>query len=182
MILFFGPPGSGKSVQGQMLAARRGWRWISGGQLLRDTHDIDILRTINSGNLVDSDQMNKIIADALQRATDIEHVILDGYPRTLDQAQWLTENLPEHERSVSLVILLVVPKYEIDRRIELRGRLDDTTEAVNTRLETYRQATNLIINYFTDKQVPIAHVDADGTVDEVYDRIQTEINTVIGQK
>ena len=63
MIIFFGPAGSGKSVQGQILAARQGWRWLSTGQLLRDTHDVSVLQTMQAGKLVNpaTDRITAII-------------------------------------------------------------------------------------------------------------------------
>lgn len=182
MILFFGPAGSGKSVQGQILGARPGWRWISTGELLRDTHDPDISRTINAGNLISSDQMNKVITEALQQAIDIKHVVLDGYPRKIEQAQWLVENLPKHERSISLAIVLIVPRIDIDRRMALRGRLDDTLEAIDKRLNVYRQTTSQILAYLAEQHVPVVQVDASGTIDQVHDKIQAQIDAVVANK
>src|SRR5690348_17317086 len=113
MILFFGPAGAGKSVQGQMLAARNGWRWLSTGQLLRDTHDSELFKEMQTGKLVSSDKVNKLMGEALKRAKDIDHVILDGYPRELSQAKWLVDHEPEHERSIQVVIVLEVPRSEL---------------------------------------------------------------------
>ena len=61
MIIFFGPAGAGKSVQGQILAARHGWRWLSTGQLLRDTHDAEVLKKMASGELIDDEITNKVM-------------------------------------------------------------------------------------------------------------------------
>ena len=63
MIVFFGPAGAGKSVQGQMLAARNGWRWLSAGQLLRDTRDPELFAQMRTGGLVDPEKVNKTIAE-----------------------------------------------------------------------------------------------------------------------
>ena len=81
MIVFFGPAGAGKSVQGQMLAARNGWRWLSAGQLLRDTRDPELFAQMRTGGLVNPEKVNKLIGEALGRAKDIDRVVLDGYPR-----------------------------------------------------------------------------------------------------
>ena len=70
MIVFFGPAGAGKSVQGQMLAARNGWRWLSAGQLLRDTRDPELFAQMRTGGLVDPEKVNKLIGEALDRAKD----------------------------------------------------------------------------------------------------------------
>lgn len=177
MILFFGPPGSGKSVQGQILAARHNWRWISAGQLLRDTHDIELLKIANEGNLVESSKIKELVGAALTRAKDIDHMILDGYPRQLDQAQWLVETLPQHERSVILVVVLNVPKNELKVRLKVRGRSDDETEAIEKRFKLYESETLPILEYLSKKNIPIKYIDGTGSVDQVHNRIEVEIKT-----
>jgi adenylate kinase len=175
MIVFFGPAGAGKSVQGQMLAARQGWRWLSAGQLLRDTHDIELIKEMQTGQLVNTEKVNELMGDALKRAKKIDRVILDGFPRELSQAKWLTATQPEHQRSIGLVIVLEVPRSELLKRIEVRGRVDDTPEAVDERLKIYRTEMYPILSYFTEQGVNIAHIDGTGTVGQVHDRIMEEL-------
>lgn len=175
MIIFFGPAGAGKSVQGQLLAARNNWRWISAGQLLRDTHDIELIKEMQTGKLVSPEKINALMGDALKRAKKIDRVILDGYPRQLSQAKWLVENQPEHQRSIALVIVLEVPRSELLKRIEVRGRVDDTPEAVDERLKIYRTEIYPILTYLTEQGVNIAHIDGTGTVGQVHDRIMDEL-------
>lgn len=175
MIVFFGPAGAGKSVQGQLLAARNGWRWLSAGQLLRDTHDIELIREMQTGSLVDPVKVNELMGDALKRAKNIDRVILDGFPRQLSQAQWLIESQPEHERSIALVIVMEVPRAELLKRLEVRGRVDDTAEAIDERLRIYRTEIYPILTYLTEQGVRIAHVDGTGTVGQVHDRIMDEL-------
>lgn len=175
MIVFFGPAGAGKSVQGQILAARHGWRWLSSGQLLRDSRDPKIVEDMRKGALVGLDQINDIIADALERAKGIDRVILDGYPRKLEQAKWLFETQPRHERSIELAIVLEVPRSELEKRLKVRGRIDDTTEVIEERLNIYRQEIYPILTYLTDQKVRIAHIDGMGSVGQVHDRIEDEL-------
>jgi adenylate kinase len=175
MIIFFGPAGAGKSVQGQILAARQGWRWLSSGQLLRDTHDIDLIKQMQTGKLVSPEKVSELMKDALMRAKGISRVILDGYPRELSQAKYLVETQPEHERSIGLVIVLEVPRNELIKRIQVRGRVDDTPEAVDERLKIYRTEIYPILSYFTEQGVHIAHIDGMGTVGQVHDRIMEEV-------
>lgn len=181
MILFFGPAGAGKSVQGQMLAARHGWRWISAGQLLRDTRDIEVLQTINSGAMIETKKMNAIVASALSNAGDIKHLILDGFPRQMEQAKWLVETLPDHQRSISLAVVLEVPREELEKRLAVRGRPDDQPEAIERRLQVYRQEIYPILSFLTEEKVPIAHIDGEGSIGQVHDKIQAEINAVLGE-
>lgn len=175
MIVFFGPAGAGKSVQGQLLAARNGWRWLSAGQLLRDTHDIDLIAEMQTGSLVDPAKVNELMGDALKRAKNIDRVILDGFPRQLSQAKWLIESQPEHERSIALVIVMEVPRAELLKRLEVRGRVDDTPEAVDERLRIYRTEIYPILTYLTEQGVRIAHVEGTGSVGQVHDRIMDEL-------
>jgi adenylate kinase len=175
MILFFGPAGAGKSVQGQILAARNGWRWLSSGQLLRDTHDIELIKEMQSGRLVSPDKVSELMVEAVKRSKKIDRVILDGFPRELSQAKWLIETQSEHERSIGLVIVLEVPRSELLKRLEVRGRVDDTPEAVDERLKIYRTEIYPILTYLTEQGVNIAHIDGTGSVGQVHDRIMDEL-------
>lgn len=175
MIVFFGPAGSGKSVQGQILSARHGWRWLSTGQLLRDAHAPEMASSLQTGELVSDETVNNIIADALVRAKHIDRVIIDGYPRKLAQAKWLIKNQATHARSVQLVIVLEVQQSELLHRLEVRGRIDDKPEVIEERLQIYRQEMYPILSYFTEEKIPIAHIDGTGTVGQVHDRIEAEL-------
>lgn len=175
MIIFFGPAGAGKSVQGQILSARHGWRWLSAGQLLRDTHDAELIQEMQSGALVSEERVNDIMKHALVESKDIDTVILDGYPRQLSQAKWLIDTQPDHERSVKMVVVLEVPKAEILRRLKIRGRADDTPEVIEERLRIYRSEIYPILDYFNDQHVSITHVDGTGTIGQVHDRIEEEL-------
>lgn len=175
MIVFFGPAGAGKSVQGQMLAARNGWRWLSAGQLLRDTRDIELMRQMQSGKLVNSEQVNQLMSDAIKRSHSVDNVILDGYPREMSQAKWLIENRTHHGRDIKLVVVLEVPKSELLRRLEVRGRVDDTPDAIDERLKIYRTEMYPILSYMTEQGINIVHIDGVGTVGQVHDRIMEEL-------
>ncbi len=175
MIVFFGPAGAGKSVQGQMLAARNGWRWLSAGQMLRDTHDMELIKEMQSGKLVDTNTVNQLMGAAIQRSLSIDNVILDGFPRQLSQAQWLVENKSHHGRDIKLIVVLEVPKSELLKRLEVRGRVDDTPEAIDERLRVYRTEMYPVLGYFTEQGVNIVHIDGVGTVGQVHDRIMEEL-------
>jgi adenylate kinase len=175
MIVFFGPAGAGKSVQGQMLAARNGWRWLSTGQLLRDTHDIEVIKQLQTGKLFDSKKVNELMGVAIKKAADIDRVILDGFPREFSQAEWLINSKSHHGRDIKLVVVLEVPKSELLKRLEVRGRADDTPEAIDERLKIYRTEIYPILTYLNEKNVNIVHIDGVGTVGQVHDRIMEEL-------
>ena len=175
MIIFFGPAGAGKSVQGQILAARHGWRWLSAGQLLRDTHDTDIIKQMQMGELLPPVLVNGVVGEALAAAKDVSRVILDGYPRELEQARWLVDNATHHGRDIKLVVVLEVPRGEVVKRLKVRGRSDDTPEAIDKRLNLYRSEIYPILDLLNNLGVPIAHLDGVGTVGEVHDKIEAEL-------
>jgi adenylate kinase len=175
MIVFFGPAGAGKSVQGQMLAARNGWRWLSAGQLLRDTHDIELIKEMQTGKLVPTEKVNELMNDALNRAKNVSNVILDGYPRQLSQAKWLIDSRENHQHDIQIVVVLEVPRSELLKRLEVRGRIDDTPEAVDERLKIYRTEMYPVLSYLTEMNVHITHIDGTGTVGQVHDKIMEEL-------
>ena len=177
MVIFFGPAGAGKSVQGNLLAARNDWRWLGAGQLLRDSRDPELLAEMSTGKLVNPEIVNKVMGEALDRADDrVQKVILDGFPRQLEQAKWLVEHSANHgNRKIDLVIVLEVPRSEVLRRLEIRGRLDNQPEVIDERLKIYRQEMYPVLNFLNEQGVAIAHIDGTGTVGQVHDRVMEEI-------
>ena len=177
MIVFFGPAGAGKSVQGQILAARMGWRWLSAGQLLRDTHDPELIQTMHSGDMVPHEAITKIMGEAISKAGDIDQIILDGFPRLMEQAKWLVDSKTDHGRDIGLVVVLEVPREELLKRLAIRGRADDTPEAIDNRLNIYRQEMYPILTYLTEQGIPVVHLDGVGTVGQIHDRIVAELTS-----
>lgn len=175
MIVFFGPAGAGKSVQGQILAARHGWRWLSTGQLLRDSHDESLHAQMRTGGLVSDEVINRIILESLVKAKDLKDVILDGYPRNLDQAKHLLETEAAHNQKIELAIVLEVPRAEIVKRLMIRGRADDTEEAIDRRLAIFKGEIYPILAYLTEAGVPVVHVVGEGTVGRIHDKIEAEL-------
>lgn len=164
-------------MQGQILAAREGWRWLSAGQILRDTHDPVIVQTMHEGKLLPYDAITRIMSDAITKAGTIDQLILDGFPRELEQAQWLVNSKTDHGRDIGLVIVLEVPREELLRRLAIRGRADDTPEAIDQRLAIYRQEMYPILGLFSDQHIPVVHIDGVGTVGEIHDRIFAELQS-----
>jgi adenylate kinase len=175
MIVFFGPAGAGKSVQGQILAARMDWRWLSIGQILRDTRDPEIHAAMREGKLVPVEISERVMGEAIAQGRDIHKLILDGFPRELHQAQWLIDHQDAHERKVELAVVLEVPREELLKRLKIRGRADDTPEAIDERLNIYRQEIYPILNLLSEQTIPVAHIDGTGSVGQVHDRIVQEL-------
>lgn len=170
MIVFFGPVGAGKSVQGQMLSTRFNWQWISTGNIFRASTDPDIQATIASGRLISSEQTYQVLGEALENVRH-QQIILDGFPRKKEQAQWLLENQKKYDFTVDLVIVIDVAKEEILKRLASRGRADDDASVIEDRLAIYHSEVDPILGYLSDNTVPVAHVDGVGDVDAIHSLI-----------
>jgi adenylate kinase len=175
VILFFGPPGSGKSVQGQLLVARNGWSWLSTGQLFRDSGDPEVQARLATGELISDDMTNKLLDDALATVKDKANIVLDGYPRNPAQAKWLTGHLPKHGREIVAVVVFEVSPEELVKRLSGRGRAEDSVEVIERRLKIYEQQTQPVLEYYKQQNVPICTVDGHGSVGAVHDRIQAAV-------
>ena len=175
MIVFFGPAGAGKSMQGHVLAARHGWRWTSTGQMLRDSKDKELMEVMRTGALVSDEIIDKIVVDALKDASDVSNVILDGYPRNIKQAENLLSTQDEHGHSIEIALIIEVPRAEIVKRLMLRGRADDTPEVIDKRIGIFKKEIYPILGYLTEKGIPVVHIDGSGTVGQVHDRIEEEL-------
>jgi len=172
MVLFFGPPGSGKSVQGELLVERNGWQWLSTGKLFRSSKDPEIHKRLATGELIDDELTNKVLDEALKDIDSKTMVILDGYPRNIDQAKWLIEHLPNHGREIDCVIEFVVPEEELMRRLSDRGREEDVREVIERRLAIYHEKTTPVLDYLKSQGIMTQTVNAEGSIEEVHERIQ----------
>lgn len=177
MILLFGPTGAGKSMQGQMLAVRQGWKWLSTGEMLRQSDDPEIIKILKSGELVSDELTYQVFEKAVQDARDKQYanIIVDGFPRTKEQAAWLDQYMERMGEKIDVVISLEVPEAEIMRRLEKRARMEDTPETIARRMTIYRQKMYPVLGIFAEAGVRIVHLDGVGSAGEVHDRIYDEV-------
>ena len=180
MILLFGPTGAGKSMQGQMLAVRQGWKWLSTGEMLRESTDPEVISVLKSGELVSDELTYEVFEAAIGEAINKQYknVIVDGFPRTKDQAEWLASYLEKTGQSIDIVVALEVPEAEIMQRLEKRGRMEDTPETIAKRMTIYRQKMYPVLGIFAEQGMKIVHLDGTGTAGEVHDRIYAEVSEV----
>lgn len=168
MIILFGLAGTGKGTQAKALSEYFGWRTFSVGQVIRDTGKYN--DTTNAGGLIPDDDVIALMTEQIEKASaEGFNVILDGYPRTEYQAQWLMDHMKD---DISGAIVLEVPKEELYERLELRGREDDKSkEAIDRRWEIFEQNIYPITNLLEANNIPIKKVDGVGTVEAVTDRL-----------
>lgn len=181
MILFFGPPGSGKSVQGQLLVERNNWQWLSTGDMFRNSKNPEVLKRLATGELIDNKLTNKVLSDALDGTGSGVKVVLDGYPRNLEQVNWLNENLPKYGRKVSCVILFDVPREELVKRLSSRGRAEDNIGVINRRLDIYDEKTKPVVDFYRTHS-SVLTVDGTGDMHEVHERIQDTVMKCLAQE
>jgi len=177
MILLFGPTGAGKSMQGQMLAVRQGWKWLSTGQMLRESKDPAVIEILKSGELVSDELTYEVFDSAVRDAKekDYANIIVDGFPRTKEQASWLAEYMEKMGEQIDEVIVLEVPEIEIMNRLAKRSRMEDTPDTIARRMTIYRQKMYPVLGIFAEQGMKIVHLDGTGTAGEVHDRIYSEV-------
>jgi adenylate kinase len=168
-----GPPGAGKGTQAQKLAEKLGVPQISTGELFRNNIDngtklgLEAKRYLDAGDLVPSELTNQLVDDRLNDSDAAHGFILDGYPRSLEQAKALHEMLERRGTDIDAVIEFRVSQDELLQRLKERGRADDTDDVILNRMKVYRDETAPLLEYYNGK---LKTVDAVGTVDEVFAR------------
>jgi adenylate kinase len=157
-VLLLGVQGSGKGTQARRIASDYGVAHIATGDILRsaiaDGTDLGgrVQPILERGDLVPDDLMIELIRARLQADDAREGFILDGFPRTMAQAEALDTMLAELERPLSVVFELQVPdevaEERLRRRAELEGRADDTPEAIRNRIALYHQETEPLVSHY----------------------------------
>ena len=171
MFILFGPAGSGKSLQGQILAEKYGWRWLSVGQLLRDQKNPALDKIMKEGGLVDDNFVVNMMHDAIKAAEYAEqNAILDGYPRDVWQAEWLVEH--GDLENVEGAIILNVTKEELWKRLEARGRVDDKKDAIEKRWGIFEQTIAAMSEILEKQGLKIEKIDGVGSIEQITERIE----------
>ena len=172
-IVLLGPPGAGKGTQAQKLAEKLGIPHISTGDLFRtniagETElGVEAKKYLDAGDLVPSTLTNALVDDRLNDADAAEGFILDGYPRSVEQAQALTDMLAARNTALDAVLEFRVSEEELLERLKGRGRADDTDEVILNRMKVYRDETAPLLDHYRDE---LKTVDAVGSMDEVFAR------------
>ena len=185
-IVFFGPPGSGKGTQAKLIAEKVNIFHLSTGEILRDKlKDQDQLSTqlkdtMSSGNLVSDDLLNQIITEKLTSKDCNKGFILDGYPRTIPQSDFLLSFLNSKNLILNFVFYFKIDFNIVEERIMKRfkqeKRTDDNLNVIDTRLEKYKLETFPVSKVFSDK-FPSNYFTIDAT--EEISKIQKELIKII---
>ncbi len=167
MIIFMGVAGSGKSVQGRMLADRLGLPWLSSGEFLRMLISGERRKEMLSGKLIDDQDIIALIQKVFSLIDVEEEFILDGFPRTVAQADWLLAQVKYGQLSVSAVVHLEASEEEVAKRLLARGRQDDHHEAITERFKEYEETLKPILSHFEAASVPVLRINGEQPVEKV---------------
>jgi adenylate kinase len=195
-LILLGPPGSGKGTQAQRLVHRHGIIQLSTGEMLRAAVaaqtpvGLKAKDVMASGGLVPDDIVVGIISDRIDQPDAAKGFILDGFPRTVPQAEALDELLKKKHMKLDAVVELRVNESALLQRVETRAeetrargeevRIDDTPEVLTKRLASYRALTEPLIHYYSERR-KLLTVDGMMTIEQVtreINRILTAIGAV----
>jgi adenylate kinase len=160
MILLMGVAGSGKSTQGHQLADEYGYAYISTGEVFRVLITGRRRNEMLEGQLLSDQEVIRVVDKVLELIDTKEQFILDGFPRTKPQVDWLIQQCRAGRFSEPVVINLEVPEKVIRDRLQKRGRLDDSEEAISQRYEQYESVTRPILAYMKIKGWSITEINA----------------------
>ncbi len=186
-IVFLGPPGSGKGTQAKLLAERLGVPPISTGEILREavrqktSLGLQAQAVMEKGELVSDDLILALIAERIGERDARGGFILDGFPRTLEQAKAFESMLAKTGEGLSAALNFSVPEAQLTERMLARakaeGRADDRPETIRERLRIYREKTEPLVGFYRDRDLLVS-VDGVGPVSEIAHRIDEALSPV----
>ncbi len=184
-IILFGPPGVGKGTQAVTLAGNRNLHHISTGDMLRAAIKagtplgVTAKQHVESGGLVPDEVIIGLVREVL--INDMQHdrgFLLDGFPRTVEQAKALDNLFAELAISDVRIVVLNAPEEELITRMVKRGlesgRKDDTEDTIRHRLSVYHEQTQPVQNYYSTKRA-MKSVDGLGGIEEIAERIASAL-------
>lgn len=169
-LVLLGPPGAGKGTQAAILSEKLGIPHISTGDLFRANIGqgtplgLEAKSYIDAGKLVPTDVTARMVEDRLSQDDAKDGFLLDGFPRTVEQADILAELLAKSGEKLDGVINFQVSEDVVVERMLARGRADDNEETIRTRLGVYRDETAPLIDHYGDQ---IITIKAEGTVEDI---------------
>lgn len=171
MIIVLGVAGSGKSTQSQLLSESDHLQWLSIGVLLREKITDDRRDQMLAGKMLDDNEVIGYLYESLREKGDKPELILDGFPRSVYQADWLMDQSDKGEVHISAVVHLELSKETARARLLERGRQDDHDEAIDERFNEYEHTIKPILETLKTRGVAIVDVDANAGSEIVEERI-----------
>lgn len=180
-LIIMGPPGAGKGTQGALLSEALDVPRYSTGDILREALGEgtplgrEARKYMDAGELVPDDVILGVVGEAMEKPESAMGFLLDGFPRTVVQAEGLSDLLEKRGLKLDAVIDLVVDDEEIIKRLTARGRDDDVLGTIRRRLEVYRAQTVPLLAWYAGTDVPVLTVRGVGSVAEIQGRILDQL-------
>ena len=178
-LIIFGPPGAGKGTQAKLISDEYSIPHLSTGEIFRSAIKNEtplgkeVKSILDAGDLVPDEKVVALVEEELKDEKYADGYILDGFPRTVPQAEAFDEILEKKGKALDAFLRLEVPKEELVDRILSRGegRSDDTPEKVKNRLEVYWNETQPVLNHYKQQDV-VKTINGVGSIDEIFERIK----------
>ncbi|MCM3505591.1 adenylate kinase [Curtobacterium sp. ODYSSEY 48 V2] len=185
-LIIVGPPGAGKGTQAGRIAEGFGVPAISTGDIFRKNVSegtplgVQAKAIMDAGNYVPDELTNELVKSRLAEPDAEQGFLLDGYPRTVGQVEYLDALLAEQGAAIDAVVQLVADQdalvARLLKRAEDQGRSDDNEETIRRRQEVYTEQTAPIVAAYAERGL-VVDVDGLGGIDEVGDRIQAALSS-----
>lgn len=171
MIIFMGVAGSGKSVQGKLLAGDLGCLWFSTGEMLRQRVSGKRLKEMLEGKLLGDQEIIGMIDEYINDSGSDTQTVVDGFPRTLPQAEWLIKQSSDNKINIAGVVHIQASEEVVKKRLLQRGRPDDNKQAITKRFEEYKNSTLPILKRLAEENIPVFDVSGEGEIADVHQSI-----------
>lgn len=184
-IILFGPPGAGKGTQAKLIEKEYNITQLSTGDIFRENIKnatplgVKVKAILDSGKLVSDEVVIELVADAIDKPKFKRGCILDGFPRTVNQAASFEKILRAKNEKIDICIGLDVPDEVLIDRIMKRGegRVDDTIDKVKLRLDIYHKETKPVMDFYAGKGL-YESVNGVGTIEEIFGRLKKILDQV----
>jgi adenylate kinase len=174
LIIVLGPTGSGKTTQAADLVARHpGWVHLSSGELLR--RDPVMAKHLESGALASNEEVDRVVGEALEQHREAPMIVLDGFPRTVEQLPWLEAAMKRFELHLRAVVKLDITKAVAAERLAERHRGDDNTPSIEAKWDWYQHQTLPLVAHF-EQQGLLLSCDGSASVAEVGKQIDEALH------
>lgn len=176
MIILMGVAGSGKSMQGKILADELGYAWISTGEILRVLVTGKRRHEMQTGKLLSDGEVITVVEKVFELIDVKQEFVMDGFPRTEVQVDWVLNQMALGRLDKPIVLNLEIQESVVRERMKLRNRPDDTEQAIATRFQEYNRIVRPIIDYMRSKGITVVDIDADQTPQQVHEQIMMQLS------